>query len=475
VKKHFCIAAMFAAVAMGQQTGPTARQIAGRIKANDLKADVSFLASDALKGRGTPSAGLDIAAEYIAAQFRRAGLEPAGDDGYFQNAPFESRTPNQDGLQLTLDIGGRRFDVNSASMRIMRPGAVDLRDAVMKVVDARPMTVSSEEKPGSPEPPGRPLLVNSPSLTTRAGAPLIVWIPQRGIPQGGTYAPALAPAGASGQPILAVSDAELRAALDAAPDAEVKITAHIPAPKVEPVVLRNVVGVLRGADPALKSACLVISAHYDHLGTRAITDGDGIFNGANDDASGTATVIAIANALAAMPRPKRSIVFLAMFGEEQGGLGSAYYVKHPVFPLAKTIAEINLEQLGRTDDAQGPRLRQFNLTGFDFTTLAAVFQAAGKEAGVRAVNDPKLGGPYFSRSDNVKFADAGIPSTTISVTYMFPDYHNVGDEWPKLDYGNMAKVDAAIALAAWRLAEAAAVPQWNRKNPATTRYIRARP
>jgi hypothetical protein len=75
----------------------------------------------------------------------------------------------------------------------------------------------------------------------------------------------------------------------------------------------------------------------------------------------------------------------------------------------------------------------------------------------------------------VKFADAGIPSTTISVTYMFPDYHNVGDEWPKLDYGNMAKVDAAIALAAWRLAEAAAVPQWNRKNPATTRYIRARP
>src|ERR1035438_826507 len=95
----FLAAAGFAAALAAAQSGSTLlQQIASRLTSNDLKADVSFLASDALQGRGTPSPGLDIAAEYVAAQFRRAGLEPAGDDGYFQTAPFASVTPNLDGL-----------------------------------------------------------------------------------------------------------------------------------------------------------------------------------------------------------------------------------------------------------------------------------------------------------------------------------------------------------------------------------------
>lgn len=473
MKERFLIAAALAAAALAQQAGPTAQQIAARLKAKDLRADVSFLASDALQGRGTPSTGLDIAGEYIAAQFRRAGLEPAGDDGYFQNAAFESQKPNLEGLELTLDIGGRKVNVDRASMAVVRAGAIDLRDAVTNVIDDRPMTVYSEEKPVPAAPVGRPLLINSSAPRLNDRAPLIVWVYSGNRPPGAARAN-LAPAGSSRPPILMVWDSAVRAALAEAPDAEVRVTAHVPAPDTEPIVLRNVIGVRRGADPALKDTCLVISAHYDHLGIRASGSGDRIFNGANDDASGTATVIAIANALAALPRPKRSILFLAMFGEEMGGLGSAYYVQHPVFPLAKTIADINLEQLGRTDDAQGPRLRQFNLTGFDFTTLAPVFQAAGKQAGVQAVKDGKLSDPYFSRSDNAKFADAGVPSTTVSVTYMFPDYHAVGDEWPKLDYDNMAKVDAALALAAWRLADGAAVPKWNRGNPAVAKYVKAR-
>src|SRR5271157_5291297 len=101
---------VIAAVLAFAQTPPL------RIAANDLKADVSFLASDALEGRATPSQGLDIAAEFIASQFRRAGLEPAGDDEYFQTAAFQSVKPNRDGLELTLDIGGRKIAVNPASM-----------------------------------------------------------------------------------------------------------------------------------------------------------------------------------------------------------------------------------------------------------------------------------------------------------------------------------------------------------------------
>jgi hypothetical protein len=149
-------------------------------------------------------------------------------------------------------------------------------------------------------------------------------------------------------------------------------------------------------------------------------------------------------------------------------------VRHPRFPAAKTIANINLEQLGRTDDATGRNMRQFNLTGFDFTTLGTVFREAAEDAGVKAVKDDKNSDSYFGRSDNAAFANAGIPATTISVTYMFPDYHAVGDEWPKLDYENMAQVDCALALAFLRLANSRDAPQWNAAIPAVARYVKAR-
>src|SRR5438876_10201865 len=108
------------------QLSPAARQIAARLTPNSLKADVSFLASDALQGRATPSPGLDIAAEYIAAQFRRAGLEPAGDDGYFQTAAFQSAPPHPDGLGLTLEAGEATVKADQGSVTLLEPAAADL-------------------------------------------------------------------------------------------------------------------------------------------------------------------------------------------------------------------------------------------------------------------------------------------------------------------------------------------------------------
>jgi Zn-dependent M28 family amino/carboxypeptidase len=350
-RKRF-LAAVFAAIA----AGGAAAQVQPKVTANDLRADVSFLASDALEGRGTPSKGLDIAAEYIASEFRRAGLEPAGDDGYFQTADF-----------------------NSA------------------------------------------LLLVPPGTSVRNSSARIPTVPQ------------------------------------------------------QPVKLRNVIGVLRGSDPALKDTYLVLTAHYDHLGVRGTGEGDHIYNGANDDASGTSSVIEIAKTLAALPqRPRRSIVFMTLFGEELGELGSRYYCQHPVFPLAKTVADINLEQLGRTDDTEGPRLLQFNLTGFDYTDIATFLGKAGEETGIRAVKHLENSDSFFGRSDNAAFADAGVPSTTLSVSYIFPDYHRPGDEWSKLDYDNMAKVDDAVALGVFRIADSVEAPQWNKANPKTARYVEAR-
>ena len=202
------------------------REVLDHISAASLKGHLWFLASDLLEGRGSPSRGLDIAAEYIAAQFRRAGLEPVGDDDYYQTTTLKARGSND------------------------------------------------EQK------------------------------------------------------------------------------------------VRNVIGVLRGSDPKLANTYLMVTAHYDHLGIRTVSGKDVIFNGANDDGSGTVSVIELAEALGAMKvKPKRSIVFMTFFGEERGELGSAYYGKHPVLPLKDTVADLNLEQVGRTDDSEGPRVQAISITG----------------------------------------------------------------------------------------------------------------
>jgi hypothetical protein len=455
---------LLAAVCAAVATTVATAQVRPRIAANDLKADVSFLASDALEGRGTPSKGLDIAAEYIAAEFRRAGLEPAGDDGYFQTADFNSVGRNMDGVELTLEIGGRKIKVDRGSMAVMEPGAVNLENTPMGV-----MTDASQDMGD------KPVLVNSPRTRSWGNGhpPLVVlMVPSPGGRTSG--APVLEPVPSLNPPVLVVWDAAVSEALGAG-TTDIKVTAHIPAPVGQPVKLRNVIGVLRGSDPALKDTYLVLTAHYDHLGVRGTGEGDHIFNGANDDASGTSSVVEIAKALAALPRkPKRSIVFLTLFGEELGDLGSRYYCQHPVFPLAKTVADINLEQLGRTDDTEGPRPLQFNLTGFDYTDIAAYLSQAGEETGIRVVKDKKNSDSFFARSDNAAFANAGVPSTTLSVAYIYPDYHRPGDEWPKLDYDNMAKVDGAVALGVFRIADSAEAPRWNQDNPKTSRYVKAR-
>ena len=471
------------------QAQPTlAQRIAARIRANDLKADVSFLASDALEGRGTPSRGLDLAAEYIAAQFRRAGLEPAGDDGYFQNAKYQTVKPNPAGLTLT--VGGAKAADGTVS--IQEAVEADLKElGAFKVTlsDAAALDALTAEQVR-----GKVLLVEVPDAGGAAG-----FQAQRRI---ATLAAKLEPAmvvmvrGAAAQanpnarvplrdattpgpktPILVVWDKAIHDAVAAAKPGPVEatVTAHVAAPEVTPVKLRNVVGVLRGTDPELKDTYIVVTGHYDHLGIRPNAQGDSIFNGANDDASGTVSVIAVANALANIEeKPKRTIVFMTVFGEEIGGFGARWYTSHPIFPIAKTVADINLEQLGRTDDTEGPRVSAFNLTGFDYSDIAATFAKAGAQTGVQVMKHEKNSDAFFSRSDNATFADAGIPSTTLSVAYVYPDYHGLGDEWQKLDYDNMAKVDVTVALGVLDMANSAQAPQWNKENPKAARYVSIR-
>jgi len=461
-------------------------RIGAHIRPDDLKADVSFLASDALEGRGTPSRGLDIAAEYIAAQFRRAGLEPASDDGYFQNARYEQMRPNPEGLSVSFN----GMKAAGGSVAIQDPAAADIADAeafkiVLKNVAALDALTTDEVR-------GKVLIVQVPdggggnagmqaqrrlsALAVKLEPLLVVLVRGAAQPTNPNARVALREASlpSAKTPILTVWDKAIRDAVVAAPlgPLAAKVSAHIAAPLVTSVKLRNVVGILRGADPELKDTYVIVTGHYDHLGIRPDVQGDSIFNGANDDASGTASVIAVAGALNSLAeKPKRSIVFITVFGEEMGGYGARWYTSHPIFPMAKTVADINLEQLGRTDDTEGPNVSKFNLTGFDYSDIAATFAKAGEQAGVKAVKHETNSDAFFSRSDNATFADAGIPSTTLSVAYEFPDYHGAGDEWPKLDYENMARVDVAVALGIWDMANNPQAPQWNRDNPKAARYV----
>src|SRR5262249_44427148 len=146
--------------------------------------------------------------------------------------------------------------------------------------------------------------------------------------------------------------------------------------------------------------------HYDHLGIGPDNrSSDRIFNGANDDGSGTASVIEIASALSTLkPRPRRSLVFLTVYGEEHGLVGSRYYIEHPVVPLEKTVADINLEQVGRTDDSDGPRVSAATVTGYDYSDVGALLHRAGQAVGVDVLKHPTKSDSYFRASDNAAFA-----------------------------------------------------------------------
>jgi len=218
----------------------------------------------------------------------------------------------------------------------------------------------------------------------------------------------------------------------------------------------NVVGILRGSDPALRDEAVVIGAHFDHLGVSSAgaVAGDSVWNGADDDASGVVAVLETARALAAGPRPRRTVVFLLTTGEEVGLLGTNWYVAHPAVPLARTVADLQIEMIGRPDSLAGGPGKAW-LTGYARSTMGEALTAAG----VAIVPDPRPAQEFFLRSDNVAFVYAGIPGHTISSFGMHTDYHRPSDETRAIDYAHMTATVRAVVRAARVLADGPA-PQW---------------
>jgi Zn-dependent M28 family amino/carboxypeptidase len=245
---------------------------------------------------------------------------------------------------------------------------------------------------------------------------------------------------------------------------------NIPEPVVTTILLRNVVGILRGSDSRLQGQYVLISAHYDHLGKNE--DG-GIFNGANDDASGVATVIELAGVLAREnPHPARTLVFACFFGEEKGLFGSEWYVKHPLVPLSQTIADINFEQMGEPANNEGLPASSLGVTGFEYSDIPRILEPDLKAAGV-TLREVRHNAEFFERSDNLPFAEAGIPAHTFVAALEFPDYHRTTDKWTKLNYTNMAKLDHALAIALADFANRADSPRWNADSEQTREFLTA--
>lgn len=478
-------AVVFSALLAGATVGqpPDVRAVLDHISSQSMRGHVSFLASDLLEGRATPSRGLEVAAEYIAAEFRRAGLEPAGDDGYFQTAKFVSFEPERKSGNLELDWRGKRIPANVDDAAIQIAGPLSIKDApVVKFAAADASRIEQMKHADVQDKViafylGRGFQGGFRTYAAlRRLKPALLVVAGPGVPREKRPGLVAADQRDAEGPIIGVREGAFADAIEQAKSGptELKLTVNLAAPRERAIVLRNVAGLVRGSDPVLRDSYILLTAHYDHIGMKPDGDGDLIFNGANDDASGTASVMEIASAFAAMqPKPKRSILFVALFGEELGLFGSQYYGRHPLVPLSKTVGDINLEHMGRTDSNEGAKIASASFTGYEYSGLPAIFEKAGAQVGVKVYKDDKRSDAFFARSDNQALADLGIPAHTLCVAFEFPDYHGVGDEWGKLDYENMAKVDRMVALGLWFVADSETPPAWNESQSKAKRYLSA--
>ncbi len=227
-----------------------------------------------------------------------------------------------------------------------------------------------------------------------------------------------------------------------------------------PGAASNVVAIVPGRDPVLAKQAVMITAYYDHVREHG-PGPDTIFNGANDNASGTAAMLTIAGALAAAPKPpRRTIVFVAFCGEELGLLGSGHYAEHPVWPLDSVVAQLNLEMLGRPEPG-APRVSW--VTGMARSDLGAWLNDGSEGSSVRFVPGTEVGrqeGSAFDRSDNYPLALQGVIAHTIAAGRLDALYHSADDEADTLDYEGMAVVVRAVAQAAMHIADADGRPAW---------------
>jgi Zn-dependent M28 family amino/carboxypeptidase len=265
------------------------------------------------------------------------------------------------------------------------------------------------------------------------------------------------PAAAAARPTLVVLDKNAyRTIAELANGTEVAI--EVPLKPEEKTQTWNAIGRIAGSDPAAASEVILLSAHLDHVGNREPRGGgdgaDTIYNGADDDASGCVAVLALAQALAQGPRPKRTIVFAFFGSEEAGGFGSRYFADRPIVPLSQIIANLQFEMIGRPDAAVPAHTLW--LTGYERSTLGPELARHG----AKLVQDPHPSENFFTRSDNIQFARRGVIAHTVSSFGLHREYHQPSDELRHIDFAHMTEAIRSMLEPIRWLANSSFKPEW---------------
>ncbi len=497
------------------------------ITAAQLKDYLYFVASDEMEGRDTPSRGLDLTAKFIAMNLSRWGLKPVGTDGtFFQKIPLHRKQLQPD--QTSASVNDHSFKIGEDFIAQLNEGAasgklvyvghgavfksknidayrgVDVKNKIMVVAEAYPKGITRADFQGKAG-----VDFDIPQTYARShGAKGIIVIPssstlnfweQRYKSSLNPSRPAPENPRTGDVPSIAASvkmvdaifqgeklnyeaikkqmdDATFSESFDLDPNKKASFAVKV---KTETIMTQNVVAVIEGSDPKLKDEYVAIGAHYDHVGVSSAGSGaDKIFNGADDDGSGTVAVLAIAEALAQGPKSKRSVLFVWHAGEEKGLWGSAYIADNPPVPIDQIVAQLNLDMIGRSKKDGDTNPRNVNLSGTNeiyvigsklmSSELGELSEAVNKSLlnlkfnyKYDAPNDPEQ---LFYRSDHYNYAKKGIP-----IIFYFDgiheDYHQPGDHADKIDYAKMEKVTRTVCATLWRLANAPNRPKVDKTLP----------
>jgi hypothetical protein len=447
--------------------------IAAPLSAQDIApsriaAHMRFLSNDLLEGRGTATRGYQIAAEYVAAQYEAAGLEPGANGSYFQDVPFGKITPIPEQSSITIGTTTFAFGEGFATTGdplhedaraegpvvfvgygITAPrekhddyAGVDVHGKIVAYFSGAPNTFSNDVrahysasvvKYANAAAHGaigaltlRPLLDESrspwPRVIRQSKLGAMNWIESSGALHA-TFPQLGASATLSREAARALIGSDLNT-LDQQTDAgksksfalPVRVSLHVVS-RHENVKSPNVVGIVRGSDSKLRNEYVVYSAHLDHLGISDPVDGDTINNGALDNASGIASIIEIARAFAATsPRPKRSILFLATTGEEKGLRGADYFANNPTVPAESIVADINVDEI-----LMFHPVKDVVPIGGEHSTLGDAAARAAKAMGLIVSPDPQPEEIVFVRSDQYPFVKRGVPSIYVGAGYKAVD------------------------------------------------------
>jgi hypothetical protein len=413
---------------------------------------MQFLASDALNGRGSGTRDEWIAASYVGAHFMRLGLTPIGP-----------------GDRVVHEVRIERSEIKSPpTLRVGELELTHVRDMLVLAFASSTVTAPLQKyRSGTPVIPGAALLLpaaNPPGAAETAAAAIVLSLetePQQKRRLAGSGPPFLPLrmqwiVGTPRRATVAVEKRAYDALTELADGTPVTLAADVASPIASSTW--NAVAQLRGRDATQRDEIIVLSAHHDHVGNRPSPKSDAkaadtVYNGADDDASGTVAVMELAAALA-RSGSNRTVIFATFGSEETGGQGSTHFIEASGVTLATVVANLQFEMIGRPDPKVPPQTLW--LTGYERSTLGEELARRG----ARLVADPHPDQNFFVRSDNIRFARRGVVAHTVSSYGLHTDYHEPTDEIGQIDFAHMTRaIDSLVAPIRW-LANSAFRPEW---------------